>query len=160
MSSPWNIANSWYQKAQNEEDDFDRFVYLWFSFNALYGQFLEIEKSEKSAIISFLNKAFAVLNKQDVTHLLNGQSSGFFKKRVIRNCKNAGSDTSEYAQKLGSSDNSLKYRMGSLALILYQVRCNLFHGDKMFESDTDQKVMKNAADALNELMKIVINARR
>lgn len=33
-------------------------------------------------------------------------------------------------------------------MILYQVRCNLFHGNKSFPSESDQETMRNASALL------------
>jgi hypothetical protein len=39
MKTPDMAARSWYEKTEHEDDDFDRFVYLWFSFNVLYNEY-------------------------------------------------------------------------------------------------------------------------
>ncbi len=41
MRDPRGIAQTWYKKAVSTDDSYDRFVFLWFAFNALYNEFLE-----------------------------------------------------------------------------------------------------------------------
>ena len=86
------------------------------------------------------------------THL-DSEQVNYFKQRIIRNCRlDSSNDTAEYAARLKSERNSLKYRLIALMMILYQVRCNLFHGNKLFTSESDQEVVDNAASVMQEVM--------
>lgn len=42
-------------------------------------------------------------------------------------------------------------------MILYQVRCNLFHGNKIYDRDSDKQVISNAAAALMIILQAYIN---
>lgn len=42
-------------------------------------------------------------------------------------------------------------------MILYQVRCNLFHGNKAYERDSDQEVIANAAKAMTLIMEAYLD---
>ena len=44
-----------------------------------------------------------------------------------------------------------------MMMILYRVRCNLFHGNKMFESDSDEQVISNATGVLDSIVKAYLD---
>ena len=45
-------------------------------------------------------------------------------------------------------DRSPKTSNRAMLMILYQIRCNLFHGNKSFGDSNDQEIMKNASELL------------
>src|SRR5208283_747131 len=150
MKTAREVAKSWVHKAKEEKDPFDKFVYLWFAFNALYGQYLEKEDDKEKYLICTCSKDYLKqVPRRNLQSILNKDYVRFFENRIIRDCRRkSGKDTRENVSSLKNTSNTLSYRVTSLLLILYQVRCNLFHGDKMYERDSDQEVIKNAADAL------------
>lgn len=149
MKTPAEAAKAWYNKAKTEHDCFDRFVYQWFAFNILYSPYFD--DNERRAIKNYIHD-----NWRSIVHLedlLDSEQVNYFKQRIIRNCRlDSSNDTAEYAARLKSERNSLKYRLIALMMILYQVRCNLFHGNKLFTSESDQEVVDNAASVMQEVL--------
>ncbi len=149
MRSANEAARAWYLKARDEGDQFDRFVYLWFAFNILYSEFMN--NDERWAIRKFTEKR--VLNIRNVEQILNHEDSRYFVRRIIRNCRiDNTQDTAELAAKLKNPRNHKNARFEALVLILYQVRCNLFHGNKLFSSESDQEVVLHAANVLQMIL--------
>lgn len=155
MRSPIQVAASWLKKAETEKDDFDKFISLWFAFNALYNQFFH--HSEIDAIYNLIFSHDKKIEYTELRDILTLNSSTFFENRIIRDCRGNGKDTIEYAAKLKDNSNSLRYRLFYLLKILYQVRCNLFHGNKMFDSDSDQEIIKNAASSMELIIRALIS---
>lgn len=159
MRRPEEIASSWLQKAEKEYDDFDKFVSLWFALNALYNEFFRTD--ERYAIKEFIDQRYNTkVGSGRIKQLLSDKSINFFKTRIIRdmrgNLNNSFSyreDTRENAQILKSSEYSSSKHLKELLMILYQVRCNLFHGDKMYDRESDMAVISNAANILMNLLK-------
>lgn len=150
MRMPIEAASAWYKKAELEKDVFDRFVYLWFAFNVLYNEYLDM--SESNAIQTYVEQNFRDI--RNVDDILDSPEANYFKNRIVRNCKvSYRQDTSELAFILKNPDRPKLLRLKKLIMIIYQVRCNLFHGNKMFSSESDQEVVKNAANALQQVMK-------
>lgn len=144
-----DIAKTWLNKAKQEEDCFDRFVSLWFAFNALYNEFLY--RYEKDAIIDLVDDRRYFIGDRRLNKILSSPSVDFFKRRVIRDCKGTGQDTRQEQIKL-KSFGPPKMRLKNLLLILYQVRCNLFHGNKMYGRDADNEVIGHASAVLLDIM--------
>ena len=149
MKTAIQAARAWHSKAKDETDDFDRFVYLWFAFNALYNEHLR--DSEKYAINSFITEEFYQM--RNVRYIINSDSARYFQNRAIRSCKAFDyQDTLFDTNKLRDSRNSDLVRLRALTMILYQVRCNLFHGNKMFSSESDHEIVRHAANVLYDLI--------
>lgn len=152
MRDPQNIARTWYNKAEGSEDPYDRFICLWFAFNALYNEFFQ--ESERDAIYRLVYSNRYRLSNKTMNNILNSPYVEFFKQRIVRDCRRgSGRDTSESAAVLRSNSFYPKDKLYRLLKILYQVRCNLFHGDKIFGKDSDDQVVSNAAGALEEIIK-------
>ena len=156
MRDPKSIAQKWYRKAISADDDYERFVFLWFAFNALYNEFFS--GSERKAIGDLVYTDRYRINNARIKDILETSHAEFFQERIIRDCRGNGLDTSESAAVLRSSDYSQKKRLRNLLIILYQVRCNLFHGNKMFGRDSDDEVMINAAFVLTGIIEAFLKA--
>lgn len=150
MRDQESIARIWYNKAEAAGDPYDRFVCLWFAFNALYNEFLQ--GSERNAIGELIYSNRYNFSNTEIKDILKTPYAEFFKQRIIRDCRGSGRDTSESAAVSKSSDSSQKKKLNHLLRILYQVRCNLFHGNKLFGRDSDDQVVSNAAHALAGIM--------
>lgn len=146
MKPSEEIALSWLKKAKTEQDHFDQFVSLWFALNALYNQFFE--GSEGGALNNLVFSSQYRLNNAKTFKILNSKNAMFFTKRIIRDCRGNRIDTAEWASKLKNKGSYPRNRLWALIRILYQVRCNLFHGNKMYERDSDQQVVSKAAAVL------------
>jgi len=154
MKNPVEIAQTWFEKANQAEDHYDRFVYLWFALNALYNEFFT--GSERKAISDLIYSDDYRLNNSKINEILNIPEVEFFKNRIIRDCRGNGRDTCAYAAILKSNSYSHKKKLDNLLKILYQVRCNLFHGNKMFGRDSDDEVILHASTALRKVVESLL----
>lgn len=146
MRESRNIALSWLRKADNEADQFSRFATLWFGFNSLYNEFYYGD--ERRAIGDFVFSDDYHLHNFTIERILQAQSSRFFAEHVIRDVR-GGTDTAEDQARMNGASFSAKRRLKALLIILYQVRCNLFHGHKVFGRHSDETVVSHAAEALH-----------
>ena len=141
----------WIEKSKNEDDYFDKFVYGFFALNAMYS--LYYDGSERYAIKTLFDAS--IKNHYDeYRKILDMPEYEYFCNRApIKNCKydpnkeNMGPrDTSKDTSKL--LERSTKGSNRAMLMILYQIRCNLFHGNKAFSDANDQEIMKNASELL------------
>lgn len=163
MRDAQSFAKSWLAKAQRENeyakpDHFDRFVYLWFAFNALYTQFYNDD--ERYAIRAWVDDSLSrgSLTNDDIVRLLQAPYAAFFRERIVRDVRRTRAraygplDTSENAITLTMAVLAPIKQLKALLMILYTVRCNLFHGEKAYIDSSDQSVIKHAADALEAIL--------
>ncbi|MCR5727461.1 MAG: hypothetical protein K6G24_08345 [Lachnospiraceae bacterium] len=145
----------WIEKSRDEEDYFDKFVYGFFALNAMYSEFYD--NSVKTGERGCIEKLFRVCLKDhrpEFNEIFDMQEYKYFcERRPIKNMRynpnNPGkerADTRKEVYKLKEReifDSNL-----AMLLILYQIRCNLFHGNKAYSNEFDQEVMKNASELL------------
>lgn len=141
----------WIEKSKHEEDNFDKFVYGFFALNAMYS--IYYERDERRAIKALF--ASSLDNHYDEFRkiLYMPEFDYFCNRPAIKNCKfnplrddPRARDTSEDTDHLREKHPRNSNR--AMLMILYQIRCNLFHGNKSFGDSNDQEIMKNAAELL------------
>ena len=147
----------WIEKSRNEKDCFDKFVYGFFAFNALYSEFYLREKYEKDAIKAFFDAHYDG-NQGALKEIFDTPEYEYFCNRApIRDMRN---DTISWRAKDDLEkirEKNTRKSTKAMLMILYQIRCNLFHGDKSFTNLNDQEIMKNASELLLRYNTIFLN---
>ena len=162
MISELEYASKWVERASVVTDPFDRFVYSFFALNALYGPFYV--KSERYAIKDLFDELYteAPQFKYEVKEMLEYPEFQYFiDRKPIQNCRYDAStmdpwlrDTSSDHYKL--SEGHWKRSNQSMLMIIYQIRCNLFHGQKQYSRSDDFEIIENASILLLEYMKLFV----
>lgn len=122
------FTDKWLERAQRRSecvDDGDRFISLWVAFNSwMRGKFGEYERD--STLIDKLKKyaeiktVFNDLRRKDQYFSNNLQELSKYSVADMRGRK---------------PDKKYDGTFGSLIEVIYQVRCNLFHGRKDIDED-------------------------
>lgn len=132
------IAQKWYTLASGGEiergDIFFRFVAVWIAFNALYASLHSHEEGDWNQVRSFAGEPEAIDRHRD---LLKMDTEYRDKVEVLKH-RGVYDPISGKRRKIRKERN-----LTEVASCLYQVRCNLFHGEKMPENPRD----KNLVDA-------------
>lgn len=141
----------WIEKSKSETDAFDKFVYGFFALNAMYSVYYDGD--ERYAIKKLFASSIDAHYEEYREILYTSEYEYFCNRPAIKNCKYdpfkehpGPRDTSR--DKMDLVDRSPKKSNRAMLMILYQVRCNLFHGNKSFSNADDQEIMKNAAELL------------
>lgn len=141
----------WIEKSKDEEDNFDKFVYGFFALNAMYSVFYD--GNERQAIRALFDHSINAHYEEYEAILYTPEFEYFCHRAPIKNCKydpnkefSGPRDTSRDTARL--LDKHARISNRAMLMILYQIRCNLFHGNKSFGDMNDQEIMKNAAELL------------
>ena len=138
----------WIEKSRNEEDYFDKFVYGFFALNALYSEYYLSYSDERKAIKSLLNDNYE-MNISAFRQIFDLPEYEYFCNRdAIMNMRTHSVSDLDIANAEKIREKSPKGSTRAMLMILYQIRCNLFHGDKSFVNSNDQEIMKNASELL------------
>jgi hypothetical protein len=122
--------------------DWFKFAMFWFSFNSYYSERYSHINGEKNQITEFAKD-----NKHLYESLLTGKQADF--KNVLEKFTETKSpEKREYIKdmrpnksrcvKFDSEHNSCE----DFFKVLYQIRCNFFHGEKWPDSDQDKKLIQ------------------
>ena len=157
MLTNTDYIEKWVEKSRDEHDYFDKFVYGFFAFNALYSEFYLETNDERRAIKEFLDDHFENC-RQGLKKIFDLPEYQYFCDRnPIRDMRHnvisqfAREDLERIKERIPRKSTK------SMLMILYQIRCNLFHGDKSFANINDQEIMKNASELLLQYNTIFLN---
>jgi hypothetical protein len=147
-----DIIKNWFDRATGKTIEFsifDKFISLWISFNA-WGAHTTQTNKDRDMIENLKEN---VILKDTYIKLLNENSD--FKacvKALMEECPvydDRFIDSREYYEN-AKHFNDLN-NFDQLLEIIYQVRCNLFHGRKNIDEKRDQKLVELCFKILHDL---------
>lgn len=158
--SAYYRIRSWKDRVSSTMDDYEKFIYLWISFNALYevtfpdkkrvfsrkGYDITSQKSIFSFLINHVPKASELANQI----LQNNESL----VRVLLDPKQFNNPFVKVSQEK-LSQNSFKNpinRLDEVVKIIYAVRCRLFHGSKTHGLTANQEVLEACNEILDSIL--------
>ena len=152
-------ARHWYERGKQETDPFDKFIDMWISYNAIYGD--THGKHEIDRVANCVGNIYS-RNAQKCNILLSTEDAQYFGKRKIVDCKNSEYTTEDSRAKIEyynpSNYKSCAEAFENLIKCIYKVRCNLFHGDKTpsgpadFNDDTE--IVTHAGAVMQSILDI------
>lgn len=146
----------WIRRSERKKvpvDDGDRFISLWIAFNG----WLRKKYGEGCQDRELINQVVRNTGLEQVFNWLRENDTKFQKnlnELSIINVKNMRDETNQslYKKFAGSFDSFIR--------VIYQIRCNLFHGRKNVDGDaTDLQLIKLALHLLGPLFKRYLKER-
>jgi hypothetical protein len=149
--NPQDVARAWLgvasQAEKAEPAPFFRFMTAWIAFNALYASTHPRGKSEREQVRAFAEMQDAVnrhyhLLKVDEEYLKSIaaiKEHGVWDDRKRKHCQ------------IGD-DLELK----DVLDCTYQIRCNLFHGDKFPDNDRDKRLVEAGFKITSEIVRAFV----
>jgi hypothetical protein len=142
-----DIAKGWIDRENCEDDPDDKFISAYIALNFLY-EGLDFNRSseqtkkrnEREKMSLYMSKCCQELSIDpfDAT----GCVSEYLKSPVID--ERLGHDAKKWSTQKG--DN------GALFNAIYQVRCNLFHGNKLLSDERNQKLVEEGAAVILKVL--------
>jgi hypothetical protein len=135
------VAREWLKRGQSAKPPIDAFTDFWRGLNSLYSAYAGA--TEVAKIRAFLSArvssaaAAKMLSShpQDVTYLLS---------QPVIDMRGNGRDTAVAIAAFHASDNSQE-KLCELFAVIYQVRCNLEHGQKSPNVERDLRLCECSA---------------
>ena len=142
LSNNKRIIEVWAKKGDIESDDFSKFICYWIAFNCwLYTKTNEVRDRlalnklySKRELYNNFQKS-VIENESPFTALVNVCP---IKNNRTENRKKAVKDIHEFKEVID---------------VLYEIRCNLFHGSKLDTDKRDMEVIKAATPVLEIIVK-------
>jgi len=124
------------------------FIITWIYYNSYYNQFKHNKKkNDNKKATNELN--FHFVNNQFLSDILNEFQSIEGPADVMDNEKRVGVIDMRNGKRVDMAGSDLK----KILLMIYQIRCNLIHGDKMRTPyETDEQLLRWASSSLRMLM--------
>lgn len=140
------IIETWKEKGNKENDEFSKFICYWIAFNCwLYT--ITDEIGDRNALIKLYKKS---------------STNNKFKKLVCdnkNNLKDKVKNLKEVCPIKNNRKNGCEKTISKaddfeeVMNVIYEIRCNLFHGSKSDEDLRDSEVIKGAVPVLEIIVK-------
>lgn len=137
-----NLIKAWVNLADKEsphlsgrEDVYFRFMALWVGFNAFLTREYKHIRGDREKVRAFANESSsASLHREELSTPIYSKAVEDLKERGVKDMQNInrvyGINSSECFTEVMEC--------------VYQVRCNLFHGDKQVDDERDNKLVEAA----------------
>jgi hypothetical protein len=141
-------AREWLERGVQEVDPIDSFSNYWRGFNNLY--FGVGNGPERNKIRKFLSQNIAEVDADAILQSHANEISYLLSQPVI-DMRGNGSDTAGDIQAFNTENNPL-VKLQEVFMVIYQVRCNLEHGQKSPNRDRDIKLCQNASPLVGNII--------
>ena len=131
------LAKEWINRAQNTEDVYDKFISAYIALNFLYNE--REERCERDRMVNYLLNVADYL-KIDPFTIYNIDE--YLAYPVVN--MTPRSSKKHQSQKV--------FDKRSLFAAIYQVRCNLFHGNKTLGDPRDRRLVAQGADVIIDIL--------
>ncbi len=131
-------AREWLKRGAAADDKFDGLSNYWRGFNYLFAG----NGHERDLISKFLRSR---VDAQFAERLLSAEAENakVLLSQPIIDMRGNGKDTSPYIKKFDQAGSSLD-KIVALFMVIYQIRCNLEHGQKSPSRDRDADLCRAA----------------
>lgn len=138
-------AREWLERGKQMSDPIDAFSSYWRGFNNLFSSVGQGQ--ERDRIKSYLGTNISPEQAQEVLNINTAQIDYLLSQPVI-DMRGNGKDTSRSIEAFhGAADT--KAKLSELFMVIYQVRCNLEHGQKSPIRDRDVRLCACAAPIIS-----------
>lgn len=137
----FSTAHEWLDRGNQTADPIDAFTNYWRAFNnlfsaAAYGQ-------ERDKIKLFLSQQLSSMQAEEILQN-NAAGVAYLLSQPVIDMRGNGKDTAQNIQAFNAASDSLA-KLQELFMVVYQVRCNLEHGEKFPSSERDIRLCQSAA---------------
>ena len=139
------LAAEWIDRAQNAEDIYDKFISAYIALNFLYNE--REERCERDRMVNYLMN---VTNYLRIDPIAAHNIEEYLAYPVVN--MTPRSPRKRQSQKV--------FDKRSLFAAIYQVRCNLFHGNKTLGDHRDRRLVAQGADVIIDILTRVKNEGR
>jgi hypothetical protein len=143
-------AREWYERGQQASDPIDALSYYWRGFNNMF--FPVNGRTERDKIKRFIAGELTASQATDILEKHRVEIDYLLSRPVI-DMRGNKRDTDQNAQAFKNSTDALE-KLTELFLVIYQVRCNLEHGQKSPSRDRDQVLCRCASPIVAHVIDI------
>jgi hypothetical protein len=165
---------SWLIKAEQEDDDDAKFIFLWICFNAAYAGEQGIPFSERGAFTDFIQTIVKKDNDKQLQHLLFKDFSGSIRVlisnkyifepfwRALRERDASNQWEQKFQKSIQSATISVFEQKTDIVLgvvfdRLYVLRNQLIHGGATWQSELNRAQVKDGTKILGRLIPVILN---
>lgn len=159
-------AEQWQEKANNQNNSFDRFISLWIAYNMVYGLYSKKECPNESPMENEGGKAIRIKklirDSEPLKQYLIQITPEFAEMLNIFREEHWKKDKISLREHLlnASKKRSYEHLLDTILKLLYKIRCNLFHGQKELISESQNRLLELCSNLLEIILQESINRFR
>lgn len=142
-------AHEWHERGNQASDPIDAFSNFWRGFNNLY--FQAGNSRERKKIWTFLQNSIC---EERASYILSAHAGcvNYLVSEPVIGMGGNGSDTAPNIAAFKAATSSL-VKLKEVVMVIYQIRCNLEHGQKSPRRERDVQLCRCAAPIIAALIK-------
>jgi hypothetical protein len=141
-------AREWLERGKQMTEPIDAFSNFWRGFNNLFSSV--VHGQERDQIRSYLGTNITPEQAQEILDT-NSSSVDYLLSQPVIDMRGNGKDTSQYIKAFNTAGDP-KIKVSELFMVIYQVRCNLEHGQKSPSRDRDIHLCACAAPVISYVL--------
>lgn len=141
-------AREWLERGKKLADPIDAFSSYWRGFNNLFSSIGHGQ--ERDQIKSYVGARITSEQSQEILDT-NAANIDYLLSQPVIDMRGNGKDTSPNIQAFNIAVDS-KAKLSELFMVIYQVRCNLEHGQKSPSRDRDVRLCACAAPVISYVL--------
>ncbi|MFA5266203.1 MAG: hypothetical protein WC378_20460 [Opitutaceae bacterium] len=141
-------AREWLERGKQMAEPIDAFSNFWRGFNNLFSSVGHGQ--ERDQIRSYLDANITSEQAQEALGS-NGSNIDYLLSQPVMDMRGNGKDTSQYITAFATAVDP-KAKVSELFMVIYQVRCNLEHGQKSPSRDRDIRLCACAAPVISYVL--------
>lgn len=131
-------AREWLECGEAASNVFDELSNYWRGFNNLFAG----RGAERKLISAFVSTRLSEKFAQELLDAYAAEADVLLSQPII-DMRNNGRDTSQYISDFAKATAAIE-RLVALSMVIYQIRCNLEHGQKSPSRARDEALCKSA----------------
>lgn len=136
------IAREWLERGRKAASPIDAVTDYWRGFNNLYAA-ARSRVDERTKITTYLAHTVSDRDAQEIL-TVDGQALAYLLSQPVIDMRGTGRDTLPAMEAFAAATEP-KAKLAELFMIIYQVRCNLEHGDKSPTVERDNDLCRASA---------------
>lgn len=141
-------AREWLERGMNTMDPVDAFACFWRGFNNLFSS---IGKGQERELIrTFLSNKLTGVQAHEIL-VSNAESVEYLLSQPVIDMRRNGKDSTPHIHAFNTATDP-QTKVQELFMIIYQVRCNLEHGQKSPTNERDIQLCKCAAPIIGHVI--------
>ena len=135
-------AREWLERGHGATSPIDALTDYWRGFNNLYAT-KRVKGDERNKIRNYLDQTVSSQQAREIL-AVDDQALAYLLSRPVIDMRGNGRDTRRSMEAFTSSVDPV-VKLNELFMIIYQIRCNLEHGDKSPTEDRDLALCRASA---------------
>jgi hypothetical protein len=141
-------ARAWLERGKQMTDPIDAFSSYWRGFNNLFSSVGRGQ--ERDLIKSYLGANITPEQAEEILHT-NATNIDYLLSQPVIDMRGNGKDTFPNIQAFNATTDT-KTKLSELFIVIYQVRCNLEHGQKSPTRDRDVQLCICSAPIISSVL--------